>query len=73
MIALPVLSGFECLKILLKHGYYIRRQEGSHIIMRKDSLFSQIVVPNHKTLDKGNLRAIIRQSGLSIETFLGDG
>ena len=39
------------------------------MILRRDSPFSQVVVPDHKELDRGTLRAIIRQSGLGVEEF----
>ena len=39
------------------------------MILRRDSPFAQVVVPDHKELDRGTLRAIIRQSGLSMEEF----
>jgi len=31
--------------------------------------FAQVVVPDHKELDRGTLRAIIRQAGLSVDEF----
>jgi predicted RNA binding protein YcfA (HicA-like mRNA interferase family) len=37
--------------------------------MRRDQPFAQVVVPDHKELDRGTLRAIIRQSGLTVEAF----
>jgi predicted RNA binding protein YcfA (HicA-like mRNA interferase family) len=40
------------------------------MILRRDNPFSQVVVPDHKTLDRGTLRAIIRQAGLSAEEFV---
>jgi len=70
MSKLPIISGQECINILIKNGFYIKRQQGSHIILRKDDPFHQLVVPNHKKLDKGTLRAIIRQSGISLDDFL---
>lgn len=69
MNKLPVISGRECIKALGKVGFYVKRQEGSHIILRKDKPFTQVVVPNHKELDRGTLRAIIRQAGLSVDKF----
>lgn len=66
---LPVISGRTCVKALEKVGYYVKRQVGSHIILRRDNPFSQIVVPDHKELDRGTLRAIIRETGLSVESF----
>ncbi len=38
--------------------------------MRRDDPFAQIVVPDHKELDRGTLRAIIRQAGLSVDDFI---
>ena len=70
MSNLPRISGRECIKALDKVGFYFKRQEGSHIVLRRDGPFAQVVVPDHKELDTGTLRAIIRQSGLSIDEFL---
>ena len=70
MSKLLVLSGKGCIKLLSKVGFYIKRQEGSHITLRRDDPFGQVVVPDHKELDRGTLRAIIRQSGLSVDEFV---
>ncbi len=70
MSKLPVISGRECIKVLEKAGFYFKRQEGSHIVLRKDNPFAQVVVPEHKELDRGTLRSIIRQSGLSLDEFI---
>jgi predicted RNA binding protein YcfA (HicA-like mRNA interferase family) len=69
MSKLPRISGRECVKALGKVGFYLKRQEGSHMILRRDDPFAQVVVPDHKELDRGTLRAIIRQAGLSIDEF----
>ncbi len=58
------------MQALEKAGFFIKRQRGSHIIMRRDDPFAQLVVPNHKELDRGTLRAIIRQAELSVEQFV---
>ncbi|MCK4579245.1 MAG: type II toxin-antitoxin system HicA family toxin [Candidatus Marinimicrobia bacterium] len=70
MSKLPRISGRECVRALERAGFYFKRQEGSHIILRRDSPFAQVVVPDHKELDRGTLRAIIRQSGLSVDEFI---
>ncbi len=70
MTKLPVISGRECVKALQRLGFVIKRQEGSHIILRRESPFAQVVVPDHKELDRGTLRAILRQAGIGIEEFL---
>jgi predicted RNA binding protein YcfA (HicA-like mRNA interferase family) len=70
MSKLPRISGRECVKVLNKFGFYFKRQEGSHIILRRNKPFSQVVVPDHKELDRGTLRSIIRMSGLSVDEFI---
>lgn len=70
MSGLPQISGKDCVKALVKAGFYRKRQQGSHIILRRDEPFVQVVVPDHKTLDRGTLRAIIRQTGMSIDEFI---
>jgi predicted RNA binding protein YcfA (HicA-like mRNA interferase family) len=40
------------------------------MVFRRREPFAQVVVPDHQELDRGTLRAIIRQAGLSIEKFL---
>ena len=69
MSKLPSISGRQCVKVLAKANFYFKRQEGSHIILRRDDPFAQVVVPEHKELDRGTLRAIIRQAGLSVDEF----
>jgi len=70
MSGLPRISGYECVKALNKAGFYFKRQKGSHIILRRDEPFAQVVVPDHKELDRGTLKAIIRQAGLTEEEFI---
>jgi predicted RNA binding protein YcfA (HicA-like mRNA interferase family) len=67
---LPRVSGRECVRALEKAGFFVRRQEASHIILRRSEPFVQLVVPDHKELDRGTLRAIIRQSGLTVDVFV---
>lgn len=69
MTRLPRISGRACVKALGKVGYYLKRRHGSHMILRRDHPFAQVVVPDHKELDRGTLRAIIRQTGLGVEEF----
>ena len=55
MSGLPQISGRDCVKALAKAGFYMKRQQGSHMILRRDEPFAQVVVPDHKTLDRGTL------------------
>jgi predicted RNA binding protein YcfA (HicA-like mRNA interferase family) len=71
MSPLPRISGRECVKALTKAGFYVKRQTGSHIVLRRDDPFGQLVVPDHDEPDRGTLRAIIRQAGLSMAEFEG--
>jgi predicted RNA binding protein YcfA (HicA-like mRNA interferase family) len=50
MSGLPRISGRECIKAFGKKGFYLKRQEGSHMILRRDEPFAQVVVPDHKNL-----------------------
>lgn len=70
MSKLPRVSGSECVKALEKAKFYKKRQHGSHIILRRDDPFAQLVVPEHKELDRGTLRAILRQANLSVDEFI---
>jgi predicted RNA binding protein YcfA (HicA-like mRNA interferase family) len=70
MSKLPRVSGAEAVAALKKAGFYVKRQQGSHIVLRRDNPFAQTVVPNHRELDTGTLRAIIRQVGLSVDEFI---
>ena len=69
MSTLPRISGRECVKALSKIGFVLRRQHGSHMILRRNEPFAQLVVPDHKELDRGTLRAIIHQASISVEEF----
>jgi predicted RNA binding protein YcfA (HicA-like mRNA interferase family) len=67
---LPIISGLECVKALEKIGFVVDRQRGSHIIMVREEPRTTISVPDHKELDRGTLRGIIRQAGLSVDEFI---
>ena len=72
MSKLPVLSGKRLCKVLGKIGYFVDHQTGSHIILRQESPpHRRLTVPNHKEIAKGTLRAIIRESGLTLNEFRG--
>jgi predicted RNA binding protein YcfA (HicA-like mRNA interferase family) len=67
---LPVISGREVVKALSKIGYALDRERGSHMILRQTSSpFRRLTVPDHKEIAKGTLRAIIRESGLTVDGF----
>jgi len=65
MSKLPQVSGPQLVRALEKLGFSVLRQHGSHIIMRRDDPYAQTVVPNHRKIDRGTLRAILRQIGIN--------
>lgn len=70
---LPILSGFEICKALSKDGFYEVSRKGSHIKMKKrldSGRILTVIVPNHKEVKRGMLKAIINQAGLNNQTFL---
>ncbi|GBC96536.1 hypothetical protein HRbin16_02342 [bacterium HR16] len=70
MSRLPVVSGRQCIKALTKAGFVVARQRGSHVVLYRDEPPAQVTVPDHRELDRGTLRSIIRQAGLTIEEFV---
>lgn len=70
MSKLPVVSGAECVKALEQIGFAVDRQRGSHIVLVREDPRITVSIPNHKELDRGTLRAIIRQVGLSVDEFI---
>jgi predicted RNA binding protein YcfA (HicA-like mRNA interferase family) len=69
MSYLPRISGRDCVKAFSKIGFEFKRQQGSHIILRRPSPFAQVVIPDHKELDRGTLRSLIRQANISVDEF----
>lgn len=69
-----VLSGAAVCRILADHGFANARQRGSHIVMQRKLPGTTVTVPvpNHRELDRGTLRSIIRQSQLDRELFEAD-
>ena len=67
---LPVISGKEAITAFEKAGWYIdRRAKSRHIIMKKAGMKMILSIPEHKTLDRGLLRALIRDAYLSVAEF----
>jgi predicted RNA binding protein YcfA (HicA-like mRNA interferase family) len=64
------LSGNAVVRALSKAGFYIKRRKGSHIILRRDNPFSQVVVPDHKNLDTGTLDSILDGAALKVDDFI---
>lgn len=72
MSKLPMITAKELIIILLKLGFRLKRQKGSHkFFQHKDGRTT--IVPDHgnEQLDRGLLNKIIKQDlMITIETFL---
>ena len=67
---LPVISGKEAVKAFEKAGWqFVRIGSSRHMIMKKVGIFTTLSIPDHKVLDRGLLRSLIRDAYLSIEEF----
>jgi predicted RNA binding protein YcfA (HicA-like mRNA interferase family) len=64
MPKLKILSGSEVIKVFSKFGFEILSQKGSHIKIRRflNNQKETLIIPDHKQLDTGTLRAIIKQA-----------
>ena len=70
MSGLPRISGRDAIAALAKVGFEKDGQKGSHVVLRyRAPPYRRIVVPDHRELAAGTLRAIIRQAGLTVEEF----
>ena len=63
------LSGNEVERALRTAGFYFKRQKGSHVVLRRDEPYAQVVVPIHRSIDTGTLAAILDGAGLTVEQF----
>lgn len=70
MPKLPVLSGREARKAFVRAGWIFDRQKGSHMILGKPGSAGLLSIPDHRELDPGILRGLIRDPGLSVQKFL---
>jgi predicted RNA binding protein YcfA (HicA-like mRNA interferase family) len=72
MPKLPVLKPKEVIKRFEKLGFIIDRQSGSYVILYHPKDKIRAVIPLHlKDIKKGTLLAILRESGISRDDFLG--
>lgn len=73
MSPLPVMSGRKISRILVRLGWEIARQRGSHIILVKSGHPATLSVPDHREVARGTLRSLIRKAGLTPEEFVAAG
>ena len=69
MPPLPVISGDEFVRAMSRIGWTWDPTAGSHMILIGPNR-QRLSVPRHRERDRGTLRALIRQAGVSVEDFL---
>lgn len=62
------ISGKDLVKVAVELGFEIRRQKGSHLILRKEDKL--LVIPLHKSMKKGTLLQILKVMGISKEELM---
>ena len=71
MPKLPQVSGKIAVAKLLRLGYQVVRQKGSHVrLIHNDPQKGKLSVPMHKTLKKGLLTELIKDAGIDIQEFI---
>ncbi|MEK7673457.1 MAG: type II toxin-antitoxin system HicA family toxin [Patescibacteria group bacterium] len=72
MTNLPIISGKRLLKVLLKIGFVVIRQKGSHVFVEDKTRSLRTVIPIHSNEDlgKGLLRTILNDLNLTVEEFI---
>ena len=64
------ISGQELVAALLRVGFVVNRQRGSHIILRRGNPYARVVMPDHKQVRPGTLRQILNEAGMTVEQLL---
>ncbi|HER25339.1 MAG TPA: type II toxin-antitoxin system HicA family toxin [Candidatus Atribacteria bacterium] len=70
MQKIPLLSGREVVKVFVRLGWEVARQQGSHIILVKEGHIATLSIPDHHEVARGTLRSLIARAALTIEEFL---
>ena len=69
---LPVVSGREVLRALLRAGFEEKGWRGGHAVLRHPETRRSVPVPLHggRDLPPCTVRTIIRQAGLTVDEFV---
>jgi predicted RNA binding protein YcfA (HicA-like mRNA interferase family) len=70
MPQLPVISGREARREFERAGWSFSRQRSSHMILTKPGIAVNLSVPDHRELDRGLLRGLIRDAGMTVDEFV---
>jgi predicted RNA binding protein YcfA (HicA-like mRNA interferase family) len=71
MPKLPLVSGAKAVKALQRLGFFVDRQRGSHVVMKKITAGGErgCVIPMHKEVAIGTLRSALKLAEVSPEEF----
>jgi len=70
MTKLPQVRPKDVFRALFKEGFKVRRKVGSHVYLKHPDGRSTSISIHPKPLAKGTLRAILKQTRVSLEEFL---
>ncbi len=73
MAKLPIVSGTEAVKAFQRLGFFVDRQRGSHVVLKKimPDGTRGCVIPMHREIALGTLRSALKMAGISPEEFSG--
>jgi predicted RNA binding protein YcfA (HicA-like mRNA interferase family) len=67
---LPAISGRDARRAFERAGWIFDRQRGSHMILTRPGVAVNLPIPDHRVLDRGLLRGLIRDAGVTVEEFV---
>ena len=70
MSKLPVVSGRRLVRALERIGFAFDRQRGSHMILFRSDPPTTLSVPDHRELDRGTLRSILRKADVTADQLV---
>jgi predicted RNA binding protein YcfA (HicA-like mRNA interferase family) len=68
----PVVSGRRAVKVFgrAEFEFLAGRGKGSHMVMFRKTPPCLLTIPDHRELDRGTLRGLIRAAGITVEQFV---
>jgi len=71
MPKIPLLPARKVIRALVRLGFYVDHQKGSHIVLKDEATKTKtIVVPNHPEIDRKTLKSILKQAEVDLDTLL---
>ena len=64
------ISGRDLAGALVRLGFVVSRQRGSHMVLHRSDPACRVVVPDHVSLKIGTLKSVLREAGVSVEVLL---